>query len=145
MLYKNRYFMKAFSLSVALFATVITYSQETSPSSSVKKKVASIDQPVQQLVRLEPAVYETSGKKASGRYYGFTVEEIEAVFPEMVKTSTETYMFGKNTYRTRKVKTVDMESLIPVLVASVKEQQEQIEQLKKELQVLKSKPVASLK
>jgi hypothetical protein len=54
-------------------------------------------------------------------------------------------MFGKNTYRTRKVKTVDMESLIPILVASVKEQQAEIEQLKKELQVLKSKPVATLK
>jgi hypothetical protein len=138
--------MKAFSLSVALLATIITYSQETSSSSSsVKKKVASIDQPVQQLARLEPAVYETSGKKPTGRYYGFTVEEIEAVFPELVKTSTETYMFGKNTYRTRKVKTVDMESLIPILVASVKEQQAEIEQLKKELQVLKSKPVATLK
>ena len=144
MLYKNRYFMKAFSLSVALFATIIAFGQDNTSNSSANKKVASIDQPVQQLAKLEPAVYEST-KKPVARYYGFTVEEIEAVFPELVKTSTETYMFGKNTYRTRKVKTVDMESLIPILVASVKEQQVQIEQLKKELQVLKSKPVASLK
>jgi hypothetical protein len=141
MLYKNRYFMKAMGLSFALFATFIAYSQDTH---SAKKKIASIDKPVQQLVRLQPGVFEYD-HKATGRHYGFSVEDIEAVFPELVKTSTQTYMFGKNTYRTRQVKTVDMESLIPILVASVKEQQVQLEQLKQELQVLKSKPVAGIK
>ena len=112
--------------------------------------MASIEQPVQNLVRLEPGLFEydqqplTTVQSPKGKHYGFKVEDIEAVFPELVKRTTQTYMFGKNTYRTRVVKTIDMESLIPILVASVKEQQAQIELLKQEVQALKNKPMASV-
>jgi hypothetical protein len=49
------------------------------------------------------------------------------------------YTTGKNSYRTAKVKTMDMESLIPILVASIQEQQAEIEKLKAELKALKEK------
>jgi hypothetical protein len=117
---------------------------------SPQKKVASIEKPVQSLVQLEPALFENDqqaskgGKLTKGKYYGFTIEDIEAVFPELVKHTTQTYMYGKNTYRTRIVKTVDMKSLIPRRVASVKEQQVQIELLKQAVQELKNKPVAGI-
>lgn len=47
-------------------------------------------------------------------------------------------MFGKNVYRGTKVKTIDETSLIPVLVASIKEQQVEIEKLKKDITELKA-------
>ena len=46
-------------------------------------------------------------------------------------------MFGKNAYRDANMKTVDEASLIPLLVASIKEQQQQIEELKAAVAELK--------
>lgn len=74
-----------------------------------------------------------------GTQYGFIAEDIAQTFPELVAEKSFSYMFGKNAYRTAKVKTVDEASLIPVLVASIKEQQEQIEKLKQEIENLKNK------
>lgn len=146
---KNQYIVR--SLFVALFALTssATLAQEKT-AGVVQKKVGAIDQPVQNLGKLEPGVYQYDQQQSKtlqlpqGKHFGFTVAEVEAVFPELVKTSTRTYMYGKNTYRTAKVKTVDMEALIPVLVASIKQQQQEIDQLKQELQELK-KPVAAIK
>lgn len=143
---KSQYIVKSLLFSVMLFSGTIVVGQEGNDG-VVQKKVASIENPIQNLVQLEPGVFEYDQRQSKqlklpqGKYYGFTIAEIEAVFPELVKHTTRTYMFGKNTYRTATIKTVDMESLIPVLVASVKQQQQEIEQLKKELQELK-KPVA---
>lgn len=52
--------------------------------------------------------------------------------------SAKDYPSGKNAFKTASITDVDHESLIPLLVGSVKEQQEQIEQLKQEIQVLKA-------
>lgn len=137
-----------FFTCLLLSATVATAQQ--SSEALVQKQVGPIERPVQNLVQLEPGIFEYDQQQSKrwklpqGKHYGFTVADIEAVFPELVKYTTRTYMFGKNTYRTATIKTVDMESLIPVLVASVKQQQQEIEQLKKELQELK-KPVALTK
>jgi Chaperone of endosialidase len=149
MRYKNHYIIKSLLFSFILFSTGEVIGQQVSDG-PVKKKVASIDNPVQSLAKLEPGVFEYDQQKLkqlklpNGKHYGFTAEDIEAVFPELVTYKTHTYMFGKNTYRTAKIKTIDMESLIPVLVASVKEQQAAIEQLKQEIQALK-KPMAAVK
>ncbi|MBO9563956.1 MAG: hypothetical protein J7621_14330 [Niastella sp.] len=148
MRYKTQYIIASLFFSFLLLSTATVIGQDVKHGVT-HKKVAAIDNPVQNLVQLEPGVFEYDQlqskqlKLPAGKHYGFTVAEIEAVFPELIKTTTHTYMFGKNTYRTATVKTVDMESLIPVLVASVKQQQQEIEQLKKELQDLK-KPVAAL-
>lgn len=148
MRYKTQYIIASLFFSFLLLSVTTVVGQDAK-GGVIHKKVAVIDNPVQNLVQLEPGVFEYDQlqskqlKLPQGKHYGFTVAEIEAVFPELIKTTTHTYMFGKNTYRTATVKTVDMGSLIPVLVASVKQQQQEIEQLKKELQDLK-KPVAAL-
>jgi hypothetical protein len=149
MLTKSRYFIKAICLAFVLLTAVVVVGQEMNDN-PIEKKVASIEKPIQSLVQLEPALFEydqqalKEGKLTKGRYYGFTIEDIEAVFPELVERTTQTYMYGKNTYRTRIVKTVDIKSLIPILVASVKEQQAQIELLKQAVQELKNKPAAGV-
>ena len=149
MRYKTQYIIVSLFFSLILLSSTAVMAQDAKEG-VIQRKVASIENPVQNLVQLEPGVFEYDQQQSKqlklpkGKYYGFTVAEIEAVFPELIKSTTHTYMFGKNTYRTATVKTVDMESLIPVLVASVKQQQQEIEQLKKELQELK-KPVALAK
>lgn len=148
MRYKTQYIIASLSFAFIVLMTTTANGQD-SQRGVVHKKVGAIDNPVQNLVQLEPGVFEYDQQQSKqlrlpqGKHFGFTIAEIEAVFPELIKTTTRTYMFGKNTYRTATVKTVDMESLIPVLVASVKQQQQEIEQLKKELQELKQ-PVAGL-
>lgn len=149
MRYTTHYIIRSLFIAFMLLPATLVLGQQANDG-IIQKKVGTIDNPVQNLVQLEPAVFEYDQRQSKqwklpqGKYYGFTVAEIEAVFPELVKSTTHTYMFGKNTYRTATIKTVDMESLIPVLVASVKQQQAAIEQLKKELQELK-KPVALAK
>ncbi len=66
-------------------------------------------------------------------------EEVKEVFPDMVGQKKVSHMFGKNSYRDTKINTVDESSLIPVLVASLQLQQQQIEKLTAEVELLKSK------
>jgi hypothetical protein len=70
------------------------------------------------------------------RQIGFSAQELELQYPEMVKTDAEGY------------KTVDYSKLTPVLVEAIKEQEKHIEQqqvqidfLLKELSELKQKMV----
>jgi hypothetical protein len=59
------------------------------------------------------------------------------VFPAMVSSKNISYMYGKNTYRDSKIQTIDEVKLIPVLVASIQELYQEIEQLKIEIKALK--------
>ncbi|SFH31089.1 tail fiber domain-containing protein [Pedobacter insulae] len=70
---------------------------------------------------------------------GFNVEELVKVSPKLVITQTLNYNEGKNNNKTVMVPKVDYEALIPMLVGSIKEQQQQIEALKAEIIALKSK------
>lgn len=58
---------------------------------------------------------------SSQRQIGFSAQEIESLFPEMVLTDANGY------------KSVDYSRLTPVLVEAVKEQQQQIQELKESL------------
>lgn len=95
------------------------------------------------VTRLEPISFEynkTEAKKLnlpSGLNYGFNAEELQQVIPGIVKTSHKMVPAGKNTFKTVATKDVDLESLIPLLVGSIKEQQLEIEKLKTEMEVLK--------
>lgn len=62
---------------------------------------------------------------SNGSQIGFSAQELEKIYPEMVHTDEDGY------------KTVDYTRLTPVLVEAMKEQQSQIESLKNELHELK--------
>ena len=111
----------------------------------LKKNATSISEALQKLILLEPKSFEfnTSQFKnlqlPGGKQYGFLAEDVQQVFPELIRYRNLNYSTGKNSNRTAKVKTMDMESLIPILVASIKEQQAEIAKLKAELSELKRK------
>lgn len=109
----------------------------------IKTNVSAIQNPLQQIRSLDPKVFEYNTGKykhlqlPGGTHYGFISEEFQQVFPGMVYKKPYSYMSGKNSYRNATVQTINLESLIPVLIASIKEQQVQIDQLRSELEAVK--------
>lgn len=125
-------------------SSVLVFSQKIDDG-EIKTNVVAIDNSLNKLIQLEPKVYEYSTAKykdlklPSGKQYGFMAENLQTVFPDLVTYRNFSYMAGKNSFRTAKVKEIDVESIIPILVASIKEQQVEIEKLKEEVKELKSK------
>lgn len=129
---------------VLLITSAVTYAQKIEDN-EIKKNVSAIDNSLQRLVQLEPKIFEYNKTKfkdlqlPSGKQYGFMAENLQTVFPDLVTYRSYNYSVGKNSFRTAKVKEVDVESIIPILVASIKEQQSEIEKLKAEVQELRNK------
>ena len=108
------------------------------PERELKVNVVDITNSLETLKNLTPVTYEYADKyqqfyAEKGKQYGFLADNLQTVFPTMVQDKRIPYMFGKNQYRDWVVKNMDTESLIPVLVASIKELHVEIEKLKMEL------------
>lgn len=131
-------------ITLSLFISTATIAQ-TINDEQTKLNVASISNPVERLSQLKPISFEYNTKQykflnlQSGKQYGFLSENIQAVFPELVKEKRVSYMQGKNNYKSASIANINETSLIPVLVASIVEQQKQIDQLKSEIEALKKK------
>lgn len=115
---------------------------------SLKKNVTEIENPLQKIVQLQPREFVYNAKEykqlglSEGKQYGFLADNVKQVFPDMVREKKVSYRFGKNVYRDARINTVDETALIPVLVASIQSQQEEIEYLKTELLKLKKEMAA---
>lgn len=136
-------------IALGLFISTTAISQ-TINDEQTKLNVTSITNPVEKLAQLKPISFEYNTKQykflnlQSGKQYGFLSENIQAVFPELVKEKRVSYMQGKNNYKSASIANINETSLIPVLVASIVEQQKQIDQLKSEIEALKRKGVTAM-
>jgi Chaperone of endosialidase len=139
----NHKYVKTASLVGIFLLAVSTGFSQTISDNVIKKNINPISSPLKSLLQLEPKMYEFDTQKykafqlKKGLQYGFLAENIQDVFPGMVGTRSVTTMVGKNTYRDSKIQTIDEVSLIPVLVASIKELHMEIELLKQQVQNLK--------
>lgn len=128
---------------VLLFVSVSSLAQYI-PDAAIKKNISPIDSPLQKLMQLSPSIYEYDNINYKylhlqpGKHYGFIAEDLQAIFPGLIKEKSVSYMFGKNVYRNARIKLVDEGSLIAVMVAAIKEQQLEIERMKVNVQELKS-------
>ena len=135
-------------LFAALIISGIAFSQ-TVTDNELKKNVTSINEPLQKLAQLNPKTFEYDTEKyrhlklGGGVKYGFIAEELEQIFPDLVQRKNVSYMFGKNSYRDTQIKLIDEASLIPVLVAAIQQQQQQIDKLSEEIETLKNKKSAA--
>lgn len=131
-------------ITVSFFISTNAIAQ-TINDEQTKLNVKGIRNPVEKLVQLKPVSFEYNTKQykflnlQSGKQYGFLSDNIQAVFPELVKEKRVSYMQGKNNYKHASIASINETSLIPVLVASIVEQQKQIDQLKSEIEALKKK------
>lgn len=129
-------------LALSSFAT-ISFAQTKVADTDIKKNVTPVSGALNAINRLEPVTYQydvqsfKGVKMPGGTQYGFMTGNMQSVFPGMIKTESKLYPAGKNAVRSVDVQSVDMQSLIPVLLGAIKEQQLQIDALKSELQSLK--------
>jgi hypothetical protein len=97
-----------------------------------KKNISAIDNALDKLMKVRGTTFEFRTNEfqdyqfAEGPQFGFIAQELENVFPEVVKTDRNGY------------KSVNYNGMIPILLESIKEQQLQIESQQKQINELKS-------
>ncbi|MFA5200032.1 MAG: tail fiber domain-containing protein, partial [Candidatus Omnitrophota bacterium] len=98
-----------------------------------KKNISDIDGPLEKLLKIRGVIFEWKTDEfkdkgfPSGRHYGVIAQEIEKVFPEVVKTGSN----GE--------KAVSYTELVPILIEAMKAQEQEIQTLKQEVNQLKKK------
>ena len=98
-----------------------------------KKNIREIENALDRILKIRGTsfVFRTDEFKdyqfAEGLQFGFIAQELENVFPEMVKTENNGY------------KSVNYSEMIPVLVEALKEQQKKIEELEQVVQSFRQK------
>lgn len=132
--------LKSIVIIGAIMGFVHTAKAQQLPEKELKVNVETISQPFEVINNLEPITfnYNTDKYKAfelpKAKQYGFTAENAA---PEVLKKQSKIYKSGKNATKTVKYDEVNNENLIPVLVAAIKEQQAELETLRKEIEELK--------
>lgn len=81
---------------------------------SLKENIRTLENPIKKVMQLNGVSFDW--KESGSSSIGVIAQELEEVFPELVKTG--------------EIKTVNYNGLIGVLIEVVKEQQKQIEELK---------------
>jgi hypothetical protein len=139
--------MKTLNYIAMLFALVLfsvsAKAQTTVSENELKTNITPLTSSLNYVNRLQPISfqYNTQSVKGvklpGGTQYGFNTANIQSVLPGVVRTESIMYPAGKNQYRSVDITKVDMQSLVPVLLGAIQEQQQQIEALKAEVQSLK--------
>lgn len=139
----------SFAKYVASIVTLVIFNLSASAQKveeqDLKINVATIKNPVERLAALQPIMFNYNLNKFSQikfpaiAQYGFETKGVSEKFPELIKRNSKTYSAGKNQFKSISFDDVDEPSLIPVLVAAIKEQQLQIESLRADIEKLKSK------
>jgi len=94
----------------------------------LKKNIAQLSGTLDKINQLKGVSYNWIDKlKDSTEQIGFIAQDVEKVFPQLVKTDDKGY------------KSVAYTNMVPVLVEAIKEQQKQIEELKKMVEQLVKK------
>jgi hypothetical protein len=96
-----------------------------------KKNIKDLDYSISDILKLEPVSYELRKDEFpdmgfdTGTHIGLIAQDVEKVFPELVKNDDKGF------------KSVNYNVMIPVLLEAIREQQNQIDDLKKEVEMLK--------
>ena len=98
----------------------------------LKKNIVPLRGALQQLLQLQGITYEwndqqTGITRPEGKHYGFTAQNVQAVFPELVSTDAQGYL--QTAYGTYDA----------LMLEAIRELHEKIQTLEKEIQQLKSK------
>ena len=132
--------IKSIVIIGAIMGFVQTVNAQQINEKELKVNVKAISQPFSVLNSLEPVTFNYNTEKyksfelPKAKQFGFTTEKAS---PEVVQTQSKIYKTGKNATKAFKYDVVNNENLIPVLVAALKEQQAEIESLRKEIQSIK--------
>ena len=112
--------------------------------SKLKKNTTPVSNSLSYITRLQPVTYEYNQQDfkqlnlPAGTQIGFTADNVQQVYPAALSSRNSWYSTGKNQQRAITTSQIDADKLVPLLVGAIKEQQEQIDQLKREVQQLKA-------
>lgn len=137
-------------LSTGDFGAILPANYYTVSDARLKTNITPLSNSLQKITAMKGYTYDVNQKDypkyfpTNRRSIGFLAQEIEQVLPEAV---TEKYISTPNTNRenpdkdveSMKVKAVSYDSVIPVLVEAVKEQQAIIEELRARIRQLEEK------
>lgn len=132
---------RAISSFFAVFlisASLTIHAQEVA-----QNNVKPVNNALEMVSKLQPVsfnydkIWAEKLKLPTNSMYGFVGLDAKSTVPSVVTVQSKDYLAGKNAYNSATLTKVDYESLIPLLVGSIKEQQLQIEELKREISSLK--------
>ena len=132
-------------ISCSFAAFLIAASLKISAQEIAQNNVKPIENALGKVTKLQPVSFNYDKtwaeklKLSAKPQFGFVGAEAKAAVPEVTIALAKDYATGKNASRSATLTKVDYESLIPLLVGSIKEQQQQIEELKREINALKAK------
>jgi hypothetical protein len=110
---------------------VIAASAQISSDRRLKENIEDLPYGLNEVIKLRPVEFNWIKEKRDGKHdIGVIAQEVEDIIPEIVKETLHLPM-EKN------YKSVDYAKLAVVLVNAVKEQQEQIDELKEDIKKLK--------
>ncbi|WP_316824263.1 tail fiber domain-containing protein [Pedobacter miscanthi] len=130
--------------AISFVVLLVAASFKISAQEVVQNNVKPVENALSLVAKLQPVSFNydktwAEKLKLSARpQYGFVGTDAKTAVPEIVSVQAKSYSSGKNVFKNATITKVDYESLVPLLVASIKEQQQQIEELKRELKSLKS-------
>lgn len=128
-----------------LFACALTANAQKIDEKELKVEVQKVSGSTRQLIGLEPVRFRYDTKKyghlglPAGNQYGFLSSNVQTALPDLVHETSKQVPAGKNNTKVASYDEVDNKDLIPLLVGAIKEQQAEIENLKKEIGLLKQK------
>lgn len=94
----------------------------------LKDRIVTLRENLAKLLKLRPVSFTWSGGLRKGQGdIGFIAQEVEEVLPVIVSADNEGY------------KAVDYPRIVPILVGAIQEQQQQIAELKREIEALKGR------
>lgn len=131
---------KLIAAAIVFFSSIPFGFAQHIPEQDLKKNITPLENALSYVQQLEPKMYEYDTRRfdklklPTGQQYGFLAEDVQKVLPNLVSSQSQSYMVAKNTYRSTSLKNTDLESLVPLLVAAIKEQQQQIDELKKQVE-----------
>jgi len=109
------------NIDVLLKQNLVVYGTITTPSDArLKQNIATIDSSVSnKILHLSPKQYTYINKKDNDIHYGLLAQDVEMVYPSLVKHDAE-----------KNVKSVNYIELIPLLIGQIQHLQNQIDELK---------------
>jgi len=132
------------AISFCFGAFLLTATIQLNAQEVTQKNVKPVENSLEMISKLQPVSFNYDKtwaeklKLPSTSQYGFVGSDAKAAVPSLIAVQAKQYPAGKNAYNSATLTKVDYESLIPLLVGSIKEQQQQIDALKQELQSLRS-------
>jgi 2-oxoglutarate dehydrogenase complex dehydrogenase (E1) component-like enzyme len=127
-------FIKSVIFFAFILISVQVVGQEEKSNSPIKNEVP-IESSLSLINTLKPVTFDYDSKKLKslpqGKQYSLKVDDVESISSALIVNKYFAAPKGKNSNHQVKVKTVDLEKLVPFIVKAIQEQQNEIAELKR--------------